>query len=222
MDIRYYYRITAEAFVGGSRPAEICGLAVFDKRVLLFGSEGSAKIFSSRYYPDGADCQVLGRSNLPEAVVEAVDPIVLNLKLLDPCDLVCPPPCPPPGGPCGPCPPPPPPCGCCAENELTEIPACISACFDCDLAFDGGCRRLYVTLGQFSMVRLERDSQLLIPMYDYCMPTRECAGGDEEGDEDPCEIFRQIRFPVGEFFPPSTLPGMTEEEAPAASSSCCR
>ena len=27
---------------------------------------------------------------------------------------------------------------------------------------------------------------------------------------------------VGEFFPPSTLPGMTEEEAPAASSSCCR
>ncbi|MDO4824868.1 MAG: hypothetical protein Q4A80_02125, partial [Bacillota bacterium] len=222
VDIRYYYRITAEAFVGGSRPAEICGLAVFDKRVLLFGSEGSAKIFSSRYYPDGADCQVLGRSNLPEAVVEAVDPIVLNLKLLDPCDLVCPPPCPPPGGPCGPCPPPPPPCGCCAENELTEIPACISACFDCDLAFDGGCRRLYVTLGQFSMVRLERDSQLLIPMYDYCMPTRECAGGDEEGDEDPCEIFRQIRFPVGEFFPPSTLPGMTEEEAPAASSSCCR
>ena len=143
VDIRYYYRITAEAFVGGSRPAEICGLAVFDKRVLLFGSEGSAKIFSSRYYPDGADCQVLGRSNLPEAVVEAVDPIVLNLKLLDPCDLVCPPPCPPPGGPCGPCPPPPPPCGCCAENELTEIPACISACFDCDLAFDGGCRRLY-------------------------------------------------------------------------------
>ena len=40
VDIRYYYRITAEAFVGGSRPAEISGLAVFDKRVLLFGSRG--------------------------------------------------------------------------------------------------------------------------------------------------------------------------------------
>ena len=81
-----------------------------------------------------------------------------------------------------------------------------------------------VTLGQFSMVRLERDSQLLIPMYDYCMPTRECAGGDEDGDEDPCEIFRQIRFPVGEFFPPSTLPGMEEEEHGGAScshNSCC-
>lgn len=207
VDIRYYYRITAEAFVGGSRPAEISGLAVFDKRVLLFGSEGNAKIFTSRYRPEEPDCQGLGRSNLPEAVVEAVDPIVLSLKLIDPCDFVCPPPC-----------------GCCAENELTEIPPCISACFDCELAFDGGCRRLYVTLGQFSMVRLERDSQLLIPMYDYCMPTRECAGGDEDGDDDPCEIFRQIRFPVGEFFPPSTLPGMEEEEncGGGASCSCCR
>ena len=74
------------------------------------------------------------------------------------------------------------------------------------------------------MVRLERDSQLLIPMYDYCMPTRECAGGDEDGDDDPCEIFRQIRVPVGEFFPPSTLPGMEEEEncGGGASCSCCR
>ena len=87
----------------------------------------------------------------------------------------------------------------------------------------GAAGGLYVTLGQFSMVRLERDSQLLIPMYDYCMPTRECAGGDEDGDEDPCEIFRQIRFPVGEFFPPSTLPGMEEEPDGASCShnSCC-
>ena len=139
VDIRYYYRITAEAFVGGSRPAEISGLAVFDKRVLLFGSEGNAKIFTSRYRPEEPDCQGLGRSNLPEAVVEAVDPIVLSLKLIDPCDFVCPPPCPPPCNPCNPCPPPPPPpCGCCAENELTEIPPCISACFDCELAFDRG------------------------------------------------------------------------------------
>ena len=71
VDIRYYYRITAEAFLGGGRPAEICGLAVFDKRVLLFGSEGSAKIFSSRRGPEEAG-PACGRSSLPEAVVEAV------------------------------------------------------------------------------------------------------------------------------------------------------
>ncbi len=202
VDVRYYYRVTAEAFVGSGRPAEVCGLAVFDKRVLLFGSEGNAKLFSSRDPAlEGCCC---GRSSLPEAVVEAVDPIVLSLKLSDPCDAPC---CPP----CGPCPPP---CGgCSAENDLTEIPACISACFDCELTFETNCRRLYGTLGQFSLVRLERDSQLLIPMYDYCMPTRECGDRDDDRDDDPCEIFRQIRFPVGEFFPPSTLPGMPEDES---------
>ena len=84
-----------------------------------------------------------------------MDPIVLSLKLIDPCDFTCPPPCPLPGDPAIPVRRPSP-CGCCAENDLTEIPPRISACFDCDLAFDGGCQRLYVTLGQFSMVRLER------------------------------------------------------------------
>ena len=48
MDVRYFYRITADAFVGAARPVEISGLAVFDKRVILFGSEGSAKVFSSQ------------------------------------------------------------------------------------------------------------------------------------------------------------------------------
>ena len=38
VDVRYFYRITADAFVGAARPIEITGLAVFDKRVVLFGS----------------------------------------------------------------------------------------------------------------------------------------------------------------------------------------
>lgn len=48
VDVRYFYRITADAFVGAARPVEVTGLAVFDKRVILFGSEGSAKVFSSQ------------------------------------------------------------------------------------------------------------------------------------------------------------------------------
>ena len=63
---------------------------------------------------------------------------------------------------------------------------------------------MYVTLGQFSIVRLERDSQLLVPVYDYCMPEKECSCGTG-GGEDPCGIFRNICFPVGEFFPPNTV-----------------
>lgn len=193
VDIRYYYRITAEAFVGGSRPAEICGLAVFDKRVLLFGSEGSAKIFSSRYYPDGADCQVLGRSNLPEAVVEAVDPIVLDARIMDCC------------------------CKRDCDCDLCEIPTFVGDCFGGELSSGDDSRRIYVTLGQFSIVRLERDTQLLVPVYDYCMPDKECACGD--GCEDPCALFRNISFPVGEFFPPNTV---KRPESCDDIKSCCK
>jgi hypothetical protein len=59
-------------------------------------------------------------------------------------------------------------------------------------------RLWYVTLGQFSIIRLERDTQLVIPVYDYCFPEKECEGGT---DDDPCTIFGRIRFPVEEFFP---------------------
>ena len=66
----------------------------------------------------------------------------------------------------------------------------------------GGQRRLFVTLGQFSIVRLERDAQLVIPVLDYSIPTKECcdaAGGS--CSEDPCEMFSRIPFPAKQFSP---------------------
>ena len=69
----------------------------------------------------------------------------------------------------------------------------------------GDTRRLLVTLGQFSIIRLERDTHLLMPAYDYCLPEKECTGGGccDGGcvPEDPCEVFRKVKFPVQEFFP---------------------
>ena len=180
VDVRYFYRVTADAFVGAARPVEICGLCVFDKRVILFGSEGNAKIFSSEACFGSLDEQNMRKSNLPTAVVEAVDPIVLSMKLVDVCE-------------CRPC-----------DYELTEIPPCICSCFGSDLCFGGENKRVYVTLGQFSIIRLERETQLLMPAYDYCMPEKECACGSC-GEEDPCEIFRHVKFPVDEFFPPNSL-----------------
>ena len=38
VDARFFYRVTACAFTGAARPVELSGLAVFDKRVILFGS----------------------------------------------------------------------------------------------------------------------------------------------------------------------------------------
>ena len=71
VDVRYYYRISADAFVGTVRPVEVTGLAVFDKRVILFGSEGGAKSFSSDS-PSVCSCQDLMGSSLPTAHVEAI------------------------------------------------------------------------------------------------------------------------------------------------------
>ena len=109
------------------------------------------------------------------AVVEAVDPIVLSMKVVELCE-------------CRPC-----------NCEISDIPACVCDAFNNELYFGNDGKRVYVTLGQFSIIRLERDTQLLIPAYDYCVPEKECAGG--RCNDDPCEIFSQIRFPVEEFFP---------------------
>lgn len=182
IDLRYFYRVTAHAFVGAARPVEICGLCVFEKRVILFGSEGSARIFSSQTVFDGLDEQNISKSNLPTAVVTATDPIVLSAKLVDVCE-------------CRPC-----------DCELAEVPAGICASFGSELVFGGEGKRVYVTLGQFSIIRLERDTQLLMPAYDYCLPDKECSC-DAGREEDPCDAFRRVQFPVNEFFPPNSIHG---------------
>ena len=162
------------------RCAEAEGLCVFDKRCILFGSEGNAKIFSSDTAFDELDIPGRMRTNLPIAVVEAVDPIVLDTKVTD-----CP------SAPA---------CDC---GRLTEIPSFIAQSFGQELVFDDSAnRRFYVTLGQFTLVRLERDTQLLIPVYDYCVPQSECPC---DAQEDPCGLFRSVAFPVNEFFPPNSV-----------------
>lgn len=206
VDVQFFYRITVEVFAGTTRPATCCGLAVFNKRVLLFGSEGSAKIFSSKTNLGEMDCQNMMRANLPQAYVEAVEPILLDAKLVDNCsansnNCNCGCNC---GCSCN--------CGCncncgCSNSDssgsITDLPNCVCCCFEDTLvdACDG--KRVLVTLGQFSIIRLERETQLLIPSYDYCIPNKECTAlsGNEAGD--PCEIFNSLSFPTESFFPPA-------------------
>ena len=71
-----------------------------------------------------------------------------------------------------------------------------------ELNLTGTGKRLYVTLGQFSMIRLERSVPLTLNAENY-FPESECAGSS--GD-DPCTMFSRVRFPVEEFFPPESLP----------------
>ena len=141
--------------------------------------------------------QMMRRANAPVAVVEAVDPIVLDARIQDGCGKRE--------------------CDC----NLCEVPSFVNSCFDGELSSGDDARRIYVTLGQFSIVRLERDSQLLIPVFDYCMPEKDCSCGSIGGgvNEDPCCIFRNISFPVGEFFPPNTVQLPDDYEGVR---SCCR
>ena len=170
IDCTYFYRISGEAFPSGQN---VTGLCIFDKRVMLFGSTGSVKTFSSDALPSPADTD-----DLPTAVVNSVDPICLHCRLQD-AECLIP-----------------------TELEQRSIPAAILQAFQEPLVLSDTARRWFATIGQFSIIRLERDTQILIPAYDYCMPDKECPGITED---DPCTLFSRIRFPVEEFFPPDSV-----------------
>ena len=60
-------------------------------------------------------------------------------------------------------------------------------------------KTLVVSLGFFSVVRIERPAQLLINAVEYCIPEKECITAQEN---DPCTLFKSMAFPVDEFCPP--------------------
>ena len=78
-------------------------------------------------------------------------------------------------------------------------------------------RRVYVTLGLFTIVRLERDVQLLIPVIDYCIPQNECVTST---DNSPCDLFDRLHFPTDEFFPPEK--SSFDKAEPTVDDCCCR
>ncbi len=175
IDVTFYYRILADTVVGAGRPAALYGLAVFSKRAVLCGEDSSAHIFTSNTRLGELDGRTRYRVNSPTAVVEALDPMVLASKVREVCD-------------------------CHKDTTVIQIPEAILQMFDEELVLSGENRRLYVTLGQFSIIRLERDAQLVVPVLDYSIPSKECC--DAAGcSEDPCEMFSRIPFPAEQFAP---------------------
>lgn len=57
---------------------------------------------------------------------------------------------------------------------------------------------MYVTIGLFTIVQITRNVQMMIPASDFCVPEKECV----PTSDNPCDLFRRIDFPMGEFFPP--------------------
>lgn len=193
--VRFYIKVTLEACIGIGRNQEFEGVAVVEKRVILYGSVGNVSIYRSN--PDVGPCD-LGNldnrsSNVPVGVVEVVDPVLLSAKVVEP------------GCCCGYC------C-CCAA----DIPGSISSSVCGSLVDDDSQNTLYVTLGIFSVIRIERPAQYLITAADYCVPDKECIATEED---DPCSLFRKMAFPVSEFCPPS-LQELGNEGRNGASGGC--
>lgn len=178
IDLKYFFKVTLHVYTGVGRPTEIEGLATFNKRVILFGSDGNAKTFSSKYKQNAFDPQQWKKTNMPYSVVEVVEPIILGEKLVDIRQNKC-----------------------CSDDELdiASIPDSVCHVFDDALVIGGEAKRVFVSLGLFSIIKLERRVQLLIPSYDYCVPGKKCVSA---GNDSPCDLFERIDFPMDEFYPP--------------------
>ena len=176
IDVTFYYRILADATIGCLRPAALYGLAVFSKRAVLCGEDSAAHIFTSQTRPNCPDGPTRLTANHPTAVVEVLDPMVLSSKVQEVCH-----------------------CGC-KVGSVTPLPEGIVKLFDDELVLSGETRRLFVTLGQFSIIRLERDAQIIVPVLDYSIPCKECCDAPSCA-EDPCEMFSRIPFPTAQFAP---------------------
>lgn len=191
VDLKFFVHVTLEIFTGVCNPVTVCGLSTYDKRVILFGSEGNSKVFTSNSNI-GTSCDLANcwRSTaMPTVVVETVEPVALSAKIVEPkeCCECC--------------------CDCCECEQPASTVGCgcnifpesICGCFDEELILSNDSRQIAVSFGLFSIIRLERDSQLLIDAVDFCIPTQECVSATEEN---PCNLFNDIRFPIDEFYPP--------------------
>lgn len=174
VDMTFCFRVTLDAYTCPSAPpTSIDGLCVFSKKCILYGSEGNVKVFSSEFAPDEQDEQFLPQNANPKAKVQTVDPVILGARVADACnccDMEC----------------------CCAPTKVCNF---FQGSFDC---FQPQ-KVVYVSLGLFTIVQLEREVQILIPAYDFCVPDKECDYSIT--NDDPCSLFKQIKFPHEEFFP---------------------
>lgn len=180
VDIRFYFRICFEATIPYCQPQEFCGIAVYDKQVIMFGSEGNVSIFTSDFCNNnipGSPPPVSYSTNLPKVVLEVATPICLAVKLTD---RTCR---------CGVC--------CCSPDQIPDNICNVCGVMPCE---EHGIKCLYVTLGLFSVIRMQRPVSLVINAADYCIPDK---NSNVLSETDPCSVFNNMSFPTCEFYPPS-------------------
>lgn len=182
VDVTFFFDVLLEAYTCGSTiPTKVNGLAIYGKRTILYGSESSTRSFSSegrqKCYDTSCDC--CHSEFMPKATVQISEPMALSAKLVK---------------------------GCAPNLPCISIPECITAHF-CDNFSVSGEASVTTTIGIFTITQLERNVQIMIPSYDFCIPRKEC----KPECDDPCKMFSKIEFPNSSFFPPNARPDEKEK-----------
>ena len=82
VDMTFFFEVTLDVFqTPAAPPVTISGLSVFSKNVVLYGSEGNVKVFSS----DGSLDELEQNSvqSLPKASVQVAQPVGLSARLCE-------------------------------------------------------------------------------------------------------------------------------------------
>lgn len=189
VDMTFFFDVVLDVFLAPAAcPVNVSGLSVFNKKVILFGSEGNVKIYSSET-PCREDEELINipNQNLPKASVQIAEPIGLDAK-------IC--------------------CGRPKGNEIIcPIPENICRRYGGEFVSPQSGNTVYVTVGIFTIVQIERSVQMLVPTYDFCIPEKECISNTEN----PCDLFSRLDFPTDEFFPPRVT-DINQD----ANNRCCR
>ena len=147
VDMTFFFDVSLDLFGGPtSCPVPVNGVSIFNKKVILYGSEGNVKMYSSDRCIDDVDpqdCKVL-----PKATVQVAEPVALSAKLCDH-----------------------PVCGC---EPYCRIPECICQRYGDNFECCQCKNTVYATIGLFIIVQIVRNVQMLIPAYDFCIPEKEC------------------------------------------------
>ena len=181
VSITMYIKIVCEVCACIGRHQEVEGIAVVEKKVILYGSEGNVNIFKSEPGAQnfcGCSCAEQPGTNLPIAVFEVVDPIVLNTKIVEACECR----------------------GCRPGLSVSDLPESVCSCINGRINCEPAGKILTVSLGFFSVVRIERPAQYLVHGTEYTVPEKECVSPTTD---DPCKMFKHMAFPINEFYPPA-------------------
>ena len=146
VDMTFFIDVCVDVFCApATGPIPVNGIAIFNKKVILYGSEGNVKMFSSDFDLDDLDSQGCSKV-LPKATVQVAEPIALSARICE--------------------------CNCC--DTCCRIPECICKRYGGEFDTGCGNKSVFVTIGLFTIVQITRNVQMLIPAYDFCIPGKEC------------------------------------------------